>query len=194
MAADSFENIVRTLLEAEGFWIQQSFKVNLSLDEKRSIEKPTAPRPEIDILAFDFARNVVNVLEVKSYLDSSGVRLGDLKQTFDWPKGRYKLFTCALYERVVLNRLKIQLMQSGMANVDTTLRLGLVFGNIYSKDAAAIASYARSKRWFFWSSRGVQRRLKQQAERQYENDPAIISAKILLRGLPRRPAAMLKDS
>ena len=181
MAADSFENIVRVLLEAEGFWVQQSYKVELPQPIKNQLGKPTMPRVEIDILAFDQSRNLVNVIEVKSYLDSTGVRLSDVKQTFTTPTGRYKLFTCAGYQAAVLLQLKEQLQVTGMVNQDTRFRLGLVFGKLYAKDAAAIARHARANRWFFWLSQAVKRKLSRQVTRQYENDPAILAAKVLLR-------------
>jgi hypothetical protein len=181
MAADSFENIVRVLLEAEGFWVQQSYKVELPQSIKIQLGKPTMPRVEIDILAFDQSRNLVNVIEVKSYLDSTGVRLSDLNQTSNTPTGRYKLFTCPAYESAVLSQLRVQLQATGMVNQNTRFRLGLVFGKIYAGHAVAIARHARAKRWFFWSSRAVNRKLSRQVTRQYENDPAIIAAKVLLR-------------
>ena len=181
MAGDSFEHIVRTLLEQDGYWVRQSFKVDLTTSEKALVGKPTMPRPEIDLLALDFQRNRVILVEVKSYLDSPGVSLADVKQIHEVPQGRYKLFTCKAYEQVVISRVHSMLVAEGMADANTTFRLGLVFGRIAGKDAAAIASLARSRKWFFWSSRQVKRRLTAQSLRKYENDAAIISAKVLLR-------------
>ena len=181
MAGDSFEHIVRTLLEQDGYWVRQSFKVDLTRAEKASIGRPTMPRPEIDLLALDFKRNRVTLVEVKSYLDSPGVALVDVKQSHDTPQGRYKLFTCKKYEDVVIRSLRRMLELEGMANATTEFRLGLVFGRIASKDALPLALYARSRRWFFWSAKQVKRRLVAQSLRKYENDPAIISAKLLLR-------------
>ena len=74
-AMDHFESIIKTLLEAEGYWVRQSFKVNLTKEEKRQIGKPSIPRPEIDLLALHFARNEVLAFEAKSFLDSPGVKL-----------------------------------------------------------------------------------------------------------------------
>ena len=34
---DHFESIIATLLEAEGYWVRRSFKVNLTQEEKRRI-------------------------------------------------------------------------------------------------------------------------------------------------------------
>jgi hypothetical protein len=40
---DHFESIIATLLEAEGYWVRRSFKVNLTQEEKRRIGKPSIP-------------------------------------------------------------------------------------------------------------------------------------------------------
>lgn len=84
---DHFENIISTLLEAEGYWVRQSFKVNLTKEEKRLVGKPSIPRPEIDLLALNFSRNEVLVLEAKSFLDSPGVKLNDLQPSDEVQKG-----------------------------------------------------------------------------------------------------------
>ena len=41
---DYFESIVKTLLENEGYWTRQSYKVNVTKEEKRQIGKHTIPR------------------------------------------------------------------------------------------------------------------------------------------------------
>lgn len=88
---DHFESIIATLLEAEGYWVRRSFKVNVTKDEKCQIGKHSIPRPEIDLLALRFSANEVLALEAKSFLDSPGVKIAQLKEEHDIPKGRYKL-------------------------------------------------------------------------------------------------------
>ena len=75
---DYFENIIKTLLEHDGYWVRQSFKVNLTKQEKRDIGKYSMPRPEIDILAFRPEKNQIIAFEAKSFLDSPGVKVSDL--------------------------------------------------------------------------------------------------------------------
>lgn len=41
---DHFEGIVGMLLEAEGYWVRRSFKVNVTPEEKRAIGKHSIPR------------------------------------------------------------------------------------------------------------------------------------------------------
>lgn len=77
-----FEGIIKTLLEHEGYWVRQSFKVNVTKKEKRAIGKHSITRPEIDLLAFKPGINEVLVIEAKSYFDSPGVRLKELLEDF----------------------------------------------------------------------------------------------------------------
>ncbi|WP_321326813.1 hypothetical protein [Thiomicrorhabdus sp.] len=90
---DYFENIVKRLLEEEGYWVFQSVKVNLTREEKALIGKYSMPRPEIDIVAFKPKGNKLLIIEAKSYLDSQGVKYAELNQSYEIPEGRYKLFT-----------------------------------------------------------------------------------------------------
>ena len=62
---DYFETLVKTVLEREGYWMIQSFKVDLTKEEKRELGRPTTPRPEIDLLAFSPVKDQLMVIEVK---------------------------------------------------------------------------------------------------------------------------------
>lgn len=97
---DYFEGLVKTILEHEGYWVRQSFKINLTKQEKRDIGKHSIPRPEIDILAHKATSDSVIAFEAKSYLDSPGVKLADLEESHEIPEGRYKLFTCDNYREI----------------------------------------------------------------------------------------------
>lgn len=107
---DHFEGLVSTLLEDDGYWVRRSHTVNLSKAEKANTGKPSIPRPEIDILAFRFETNTIIALEVKSYLDSPGIKLVDLTVEHELASGRFKLFTSSLYRNIVLTRLKADLI------------------------------------------------------------------------------------
>jgi hypothetical protein len=176
-----FETIIKTLLEHEGYWVRQSFKVNLTKQEKKQIGKPSVPRPEIDLLALKPKSQEVLVLEAKSHFDSPGVRLADIQEEFQIPEGRYKLFTCTNYRNVVLNRLTQDLQDLGMVSGDIKMKLGLVAGHIYQDRSEKIRNYFNSKGWFFWSPEDVRDKVNALAAKGYENEPAIITAKILMR-------------
>jgi len=178
---DHFEGLICTLLEAEGYWVRRSFKVNVSKEEKRAIGKHSIPRPEIDILAFRFSENTVIAVEVKSFLDSPGLKLEDLHAEHDVPEGRYKLFTTERYRSIVLARLKQDLIDCGMANARTKVILGLAVGRIHQKRTEQVREFMCSRAMFFWSPEDIKEKVKALADRDYENDPAIMVAKVLLR-------------
>lgn len=79
---DSFEQVVATVLDRAGYWTRTSVKVNLTREDKHAIGRPSAPRWEIDVVAYSARENELLVVECKSYLDSAGVRAA----SFDGPK------------------------------------------------------------------------------------------------------------
>ena len=178
---DHFEAIIKTLLEHEGHWVRQSFKVNLTKQEKRDIGKPSIPRPEIDLLAYNVSTNNITALEAKSYLDSPGVRYNELCESYEVPEGGYELFTCKNYRNIVFSRLKKDLTQLNMANESTTISLGLAAGNVYQSKSEEIKNLFNNNGWVFWSPEDIKQKVYELASKGYENEPAIITAKILMR-------------
>ena len=179
---DSFENVIRLLLEEENYWVRQSEKIRLTEAEKRATGKPSIPRPEIDLVALDFEQNQVLALEVKSYLDSSGVRYEMLCTEHEGlTKGRYKLFTSPNYRSIVFNRLRQDFMADGLANEETKFVLGLAAGNVYKNRSDEIRVYFQEQGWFFWGPEDIKTRLAKLAKKRYENNPVVITAKLLLR-------------
>jgi hypothetical protein len=120
-------------------------------------------------------------MEAKSFFDSPGVKIRDLTEIYEVPEGRYKLFTCENYREIVLSRLLIDLIDIGMANQDTRITLGLAAGNVYPSDSEKIRSFMKEKQWLYWSPENIKKRVMDLAESGYENDPTIITTKILLR-------------
>jgi len=180
---DHFESVISTLLEEEGYWVRRSFKVNLTPDEKRQVGKPTIPRPEIDLLALKFSGNETEVIafEAKSFLDSLGVRIDEIQKEQDLQEGPYKLFTSQHYRKVVFSRLKQDLIEKGMAKSSTTITLGLAAGKVYQKQSEPMREFMKKNNWVFWSPEDIKRKIKALAApgRGYENDPVIITAKLL---------------
>src|ERR1039458_2426738 len=178
---DNFQAIIRTLLEADHFWVQSSCKVDLRLEEKRQLGKPKIPRPEIDLLALNFEQNEVLVVEAKSFLDSPGVRVEELAEEQDIPDGRYKLFTSKLYRTIVFNRLLLQLCEYGMANADTKISLVLAAGNVYKDQTVALQELFLTRDFVLWSPEEIKAKVTALAKRGYQDDAAIFAAKILLK-------------
>jgi hypothetical protein len=179
---DYFESTAKTLLEADGFWVKQSFKVNLTQEERNFIGRKTLPRPEIDLIAYKPNSNEVIAFEVKSFLDSRGVILEELTVVHEeLEKNRYKLFTCKKYRDTVLSGLKRDLVNTGMAPENISIRLGLIAGKVDKGKSNEIRQHLNSNGWSFWSPEEVKEKVIALAKRGYENDPTIIAAKILLK-------------
>jgi hypothetical protein len=181
---DYFETLVKTVLEREGYWMIQSFKVDLTKEEKRELGRPTTPRPEIDLLAFSPVKDQLMVIEVKSYLDSAGVNLEEFKRSYDLPTGRYKLFTCKKYRQIVFNRIKLQLIESGQILASTNLTLGIAAGKIRRNQQGEFREHMASNDWAFFCPDFINRKLNDFVGAGYENDPFYIAAKVLNSKVP----------
>ena len=178
---DYFERLVGTLLEREGYWIQQSYKVALSKADKRHLGKPSLPRPEIDLLAYKAGTNELLVIEVKSYLDSVGVDHRKVCVSYSEMEGRYKLFTNLKYRNLVFKRLTEQLKASGAIGGDTVPSLCLAVGKFKPDSEGPMRRHFDKKGWKLITPSEIREGLKGLAKVGYENDPTILAAKMLLK-------------
>ena len=178
---DYFERLVGTLLEREGYWVQQSYKVELSKADKRHLGKPSLPRPEIDLLAYKAGTNELLVIEVKSYLDSFGVDYQKVCVSHREMEGRYKLFTNLKYRNLVLKRLVAQLKESGSIKAGTLPTLCLAAGKFKPGSESPIRKHFLRKGWKLITPSEIREGLVELANVGYENDPTILAAKVLLR-------------
>ena len=186
---DYFENIIKRLIEQDGYWVRQSFRVNLTKSEKVSIGKPTIPRPEIDIVGYKARSNKILIVEVKSFLDSPGVKFDDLNQVYDIPDGRFKLFTCENYRNIVFNRLLSDLYENGLIADSPTIRFGLAAGKIHSKDESKLVKLFKEKNWVLYKPSDIAKAIEKLERMPYENDPYVIAAKIIVRNSQQRNSA-----
>ncbi len=176
---DSFEGLIRLLLEQEGYWTRQSHKVNLSKAEKREIGKPSMPRPEIDVIGYKPSANKIIAMEVKSYLDSNGVPHSELDREFETPTGKFKLFTCANYRTIVFRRLRLDLIELGLADAETKIELGLAAGKVNKDLQDELQEVGSENGWLVWTPNMIARKTRALANTAYENDPFIVTAKLL---------------
>lgn len=188
---DSFEAVVATILDRQGYWVRTSVKVGLTADEKKEIERPSSPRWELDVVAYSGARNELLVVECKSYLDSHGVRATSFDGSKAAEETRYKLFTDEVLRRVVLSRLEKQLVQDGFCPDGTQATLCLAAGKIHG-DAAPLRSIFEENGWRLFESGWLIDGLHRLAEESYDNSVASVVAKLLQRdtveGLTATPA------
>lgn len=65
---DAFEQVVSEILWMEGYWVRTSVKVLLTKEEKQQIGRRTAPRWELDIVAYSGRDNLLQVVELMTPL------------------------------------------------------------------------------------------------------------------------------
>lgn len=179
---DAFEQLMAGLLERRGWWVRSGYKVALTRDEKIAIGRHSAPRWEIDLVAWRGADNALLAVECKSYLDSRGVT----RRGFDGsdPKRaiRYKLFNDPVLRKVVLNRLRLQLLESGAIATGVKPQLALATARIASAiDRDWLRHHFRQQKWQLFDDEHIRSELQAVADGGYENQVAAIAAKILLR-------------
>lgn len=91
------------------------------------------------------------------------------------------MFTSRRYRSIVLSRLLVDLVSSGMANQSTKISVGLAAGIVYRGESESITNFMSANAWMFWSPEDIKQKVTALAERGYENDAAIITAQILMR-------------
>jgi len=179
---NAFEDIVRLYLEEEGYWVRQSVKVNISKQDKRDIGTFSMPRPEIDLVALSVKENELLLVEVKSLLDSYGVYFEAVSDEKDKLAERYRLFTNSKFREVVTKSLREEYLKQGLINEKTKLNYALAAGKIhFSEDESKIRDYFSKKGWKLFSPRQIKERIKELAEKGWEDNLITITAKLTLR-------------
>lgn len=177
---DAFESLIALLLRRNGYWTVTNLKVELTKAEKRAIGTPSAPRWEIDVVAFKGATNELLAVECKSFLDSTGVvfRHG----TFD-PPDRYKMFSREKTRTVVLEAMTRQLRHSGACDANAKVKLALATGHIARKsDRPGLSAHFKKHGWLLFDELWITEQLAAIAHADFEDELAIVVAKLLERG------------
>lgn len=178
---DAFEQVVAEILWREGYWVRTSVKVELTKEEKRAIGLPSAPRWELDVVAYSARDNRLKVVECKSYLDSPGVRLRGFDAAHK-DASRYKLFNSAPLREVVFGRLRQQFIEAGACLPGVMVQLCLACGRVASEaDRQGLRQHFAAQGWEFWDEPWLRDRLRHMATGGYENQVSAVVAKLLLR-------------
>lgn len=179
---DAFEQVVAEILWREGYWVRTSVKVKLTKEEKRTIGLPSAPRWELDVVAYRARDNSLKIVECKSYLDSPGVRLRGFDPNHA-DATRYKLFNSASLREVVFGRLCQQFAEAGACLPNATVQLCLACGRIATDaDREGLRKHFAEQGWELWDEAWLRDRLKGMSDGGYENQVSAVVAKLLLRG------------
>jgi hypothetical protein len=185
---DAFEELIAEIFWKEGFWVQKSFKVDLTKEQKKQLDNPSMPRPEIDVLAYSGRDNVLRVIECKSYLDSRGVNFVSFGGQKPDAGKRYKLFANASLREVVFECLRQQLSARGACRKDVEIKLCLACGKIASnQDRNQLRAHFEEQKWELFDEVWIRSKLQAMATTGYENQVATLVAKLLVRE-PRNAA------
>ncbi len=176
---NAFEEIVAGLLRQEGYWTYLGYKVNLTKQERAVLEKPSLPRPEIDVLAYQAQDNVLLWVECKSYLDSRGVRAIDVIDPHAKYASRYRMFTCKQYREIVSERLKVQVVEARLCPSIPVVNYSLVAGKIISdSDREKLKCHFACKGWILHDAEWLKKGLTKLSSVGYEDDVAVMVAKL----------------
>lgn len=201
---DSFEHIVSRIFAFQGYWVRPSAKVNLTTEDRMKIaesaferdknENPqvhasleshrkaarSLPRPEIDLLAYKPQEKIILAIECKSYINSIGVQAVGFQDKNHPDASRYKIFTRPIYREVVLERLRLDLLDDRSANSEDTIKLCLAYGKVKSEeDRDYIYQCFNSNGWGVFDERYLREKLVKMADSDYSNEILDIATKIL---------------
>ena len=176
---DAFEQLVSETFWREGYWTQTSVKVDLTKEEKVEIGRHSAPRWEIDVVAYSGSRNEILALECKSFLDSRGVAYPEFLEGHS--STRYKLFREPVLRKVVMHRLMADLRAKGYINANSTIKLGLVAGKIRPGDSKLLSDHFIMNGWALFDPEWLKTKTTALASSRYSNDVAAVVSKVLLR-------------
>ena len=131
-------------------------------------------------------------MECKSYLDSGGVHAAHFEPGAKLAS-RYKLFHDATLRGTVLDRLRHQLVATGLCPADVRVRLGLIHAHATEHNLGLLKTIFADNDWLLLGADWLRERLQRLAHGGYENNAAIIVAKLLLNNKPSRFVVKVSD-
>jgi hypothetical protein len=183
---DAFEVIAARFFEVQGFWTRIGVKVEVTKPEKVALNNKSMPRPEIDVVAWKPLTNELLIIECKSYLDSTGVRIEHLHGKDDVENDKFKLFNRAALRTLVVTALVRQLRKEGLiVGADPVVQFVLIAGKIYSDHEAKVRTRCGECGWRLIGPAELAQGVRRFAERGYENDVITIVTKLLERNSGR---------
>jgi hypothetical protein len=183
---DAFETIAARFFEVQGFWTRIGVKVEITKPEKVALNNTSMPRPEIDVVAWKPATGQLLIIECKSYLDSTGVRVEHLHGDPAVENDKFKLFNRAALRELIVKALIRQLRAEGLLiGPDPAVQFVLVAGKIYAKHKELVPAACAAAGWRLIGPSELAKGVRTFASRGYENDVITIVTKLLERNPPR---------
>jgi hypothetical protein len=183
---DAFETIAARFFEVQGYWTRVGVKVEITKPEKVAVNNKSMPRPEIDVVAWKPATNQLLIIECKSYLDSTGVRLEHLHGQEHIENDKFKLFNRAGLRALIVAALVRQLRGEGLIiGPDPAVQFVLIAGKIYSDHETKVRGRCEECGWRLITPTELAQGVRRFAKRGYENDVITIVTKLLERNPAR---------
>jgi len=182
---NAFEDIVKFYLEEEGYWVRQSVKVHrITKDDKKKLNNPSMPTPEIDIVAYNTKNNELILVEVKSFLNSYGVDYEEIVGINKKLGERYKLFTNDALRQIITDRLIEEYLHFGLVNENTKVRFALAAGKIHNDEHETnIRKYFSdpNRQWILFSPKDIKMKIKKLCDKSWEDNVITTAVKLVIR-------------
>ena len=182
-----FTSLIRTLLEADDFWVRRAPIIELTEKDKRRFGLPPTHHPHIDLLAYDCELPNLFAIQVVPAVDKgAGLTLDDIGKETVRPAGDFPMLTSAPYRELVLKRLEEQLFVDGIVYQNTDFGFGLVLGNVRTDQLTSMHNYIVHRTWLYWSQVSIRENIKALHDNgegdEIEGSAAALAARFLLPG------------
>lgn len=177
---ESFEHIVGVFLEQQEYWVRHSVKIELSKEERKKLGKKmiNTPRPEIDIVAYQPEEDELILIEVKSFLDSDGVKINDLSGKKSREKKRYKLLNDKKYQKLITDSLTRQFLKKRLIKESTKIKYGLAAGKVQPKSESKITDWLNHNGYKYFSPEKIKNTIRNLAHAGWLDDIVTMTAKL----------------
>lgn len=173
----AFEEIIRAMLETDGWWVVGDYRVDFSVQDKRDIGNPYTPGPGIDLLAYQPVDNRVAVIECKSLRDG----LNNAEDFQGKYRSRYRLFTDTDYQRMLLRRLHDQFDRDRMVRPGVAYELWLIARYVSPRlrpDLNALFAEPHDPPWVLHGQEWLRDRLPRILSKANPDDAAVYAFQI----------------
>lgn len=180
---NAFEDIIALYLEEEGYWVRQSVKLeNITKEDKKTLNNPTMPRPEIDIVALNVKRNELLLLQVKSFLHSQGLWF-DVVASDKWANSKhYRLFNDEKFRKLISERIFEAYLNKGLINRITKINYGMAIGKIHTGDESSFNRHFAQNGWLLITPDEIRNKVKTWADKGWEDNLVFTTAKLVSEG------------
>jgi len=143
---NAFEQIAAHFFEVQGYWTRVGTKSMFQRKRSENSETEYAT-PRSRLAGFQPGSNQLLVMECKSWLDSTGVRVANFGEDPVHNK-HMKLFNRDGLRELLTSKLLAQLRQEGLLpTTDPSIRYGLVAGKIKAGNEPKIREIFDAKDW-----------------------------------------------